>query len=143
MTKCHEKNMDNVTFHPCINDPEKAENHAKETFDWLQCAESWVKIFNNPKRALYCARKAEYCAEEYCEWHMRCEFWYAILPDKENEKKCVFNAESLVEDDSVHLGQHEYWSRVGGKKKARESLKKDEEWLKLYDQKRKSGVGPS
>jgi tetratricopeptide (TPR) repeat protein len=118
-------NSNGYTFGRLIDDdPEKAETSANETFAWLQCAEAWLKLFNNQERALRCARKAEDCAKEYLDWCGCSDFWLSVFPDTDNAVKCIIRADSRIKDDEFsYEDRFDYWLQAENTEKARECLK--------------------
>jgi tetratricopeptide (TPR) repeat protein len=127
-------NSNGYTFGGLIgDDPEKAETSANETFVWLQCAEAWLKLFNNQERALRCARKAEDCAKEYLDWCGCSDFWLSVFPDTDNAIKCIIQADSRIKDDEFsYVDRFDYWLRAENTEKARECLKMAEESQSQY-----------
>jgi len=105
--------MDEFTFNPPIFDPNNSAKLAQEAYDWLRCAESWLKIFENKGQALLCAHKAEDCAGDYVDWHMCCDFWLSVIPDLENAQRCILQAEKAIEVSSDLSSFPSYWLRIG------------------------------
>jgi hypothetical protein len=105
-------------------DIDKAESCASETFDWLHCAEMWLKLHNNKEHALRCATEAEDCTKDYIDLHMCCGFWISVLPNVDKAKKCILQAEALIENAEEFAGHHSYWLALGDTVRARECLGK-------------------
>lgn len=112
------------TFGPPCEEPEKAEKCAIQTYDWLRCAESWLKSFNDKEKALHCASQAEAYAEDFSDWDMCCDFWIQVLPDLGRSRHCILKAEACNEGDDYFFPLCDSWLRIGEIEKARGCLEK-------------------
>ncbi|MDO9069786.1 MAG: SMI1/KNR4 family protein [Deltaproteobacteria bacterium] len=136
--------------------PAEAEKRAKQTSDWVGCAEAWKKLYSNNIEAARCLEEAEKSANDYSDW-MRCfKCWLEISGNIIEARRCLCRAEDFMSKSKETLDINEHfltladeWFKFGDQEESKRCLSKlvnedvsvvflcwgADKWLELFNDK--------
>ena len=76
----------------------KAEELAKHSSDWCECAKIWNDLADDKQEAIRCMQKAEALAKDDAECRICAKQWKCILGDEGAERRCQHKAEELAKN---------------------------------------------